>query len=585
MSKNLPRLTEGDIRQLSNEQSFSRGQDYYRGGALFELVCQENELRAYCEGSSYEPYRVSAMLGPQGIERTHCTCPYDWGGICKHRVALLLTWVHEPESFHEVAPLEELLADRSREELVALIKEMLKREPDLVRLLELPIRPDRQTPLDLEAFRRQIDYALRQQGYHDYHDYPSAGAVAAELTHLVENARRFLEGGDWANAGALFALILNEVVPRYGELYDEDGDVAVVLQSCAEGLDDCFIAGEPDNETRRQWLAALLEAHLKDIEMGGIDLSYPAGELVVGHATDEEWDWIEERVQQAITAQTGGFSEWRRESLVGFLAQRMEVTDKGEAVDDLILNQGSPRQQAFLLVERGRFDEAITVARQHFEDLPGLVTHFADALVEAGAGDQAAAYVAGLLDTRSRSTCLTWLAHYSESTGDLSGAVDWWRQSLQQTPSHPTYQTIRELAERLGVWDEIRSELLAELEDKQVWQVLMEIALEQGDVPWALELLPRLRGWYSSDYELRVAEAAEIDHPQVALDIYLDKVKKLIEWRGRQNYQIAAGLLSRVREIYRQRLDEDSWQAYITELRQANSNLPALQDELNKAGL
>ena len=163
MSERFSSITEADVRRLASEQSFNRGASYFRSGTIFEPVRQGNELRAYCHGSSYEPYRVSATLGPQGVAATHCTCPYDWGGICKHIVALLLTWVHEPEAFQAVAPLDEALAGRSKEELIALIQEMLKREPDLVRLLELPVRPDRQAPLDLDVFRRQINYALRRE--------------------------------------------------------------------------------------------------------------------------------------------------------------------------------------------------------------------------------------------------------------------------------------------------------------------------------------------------------------------------------------------------------------------------------------
>jgi len=381
MNETLPTITEADIQRLSTEQSFERGRSYYRGGALFELVQQGNELRAYCEGSSYDAYRVSAQLGRQGIESTRCTCPYDWGGICKHLVALLLTWAHEPEIFHATPPLGEMLANRSQEELIALIKEMLKREPDLMRLLELPIQPDRQTPLSLDAFRRQISYALNRED--DYYGSPDPEAVATELSALVDTADRFREGGDWLNAGAIYTLILDEVVPRYENLYDDDGDIAIVLQSCAQGLNLCLTLGEPDDETRGLWLEALLEAELKDVAMGGIDLAFPAGEVVIDQATDEEWVWIEARVRQAIAGLSSGYSDWSREALVGFLAHRLKATGQAAKEADLVFELGSPRQQAFLLVERGHFDEAVALAKEHFSELPGLVIDFANALVEA----------------------------------------------------------------------------------------------------------------------------------------------------------------------------------------------------------
>ena len=583
MPKNPPHLSEADIRQLSSEQSFSRGKNYYRNGTLFELIRQGNEIRAYCEGSSYEPYRVSATLGGQGVETTFCTCPYDWGGLCKHLVALLLAWVHEPDSFHAIPPLDELLAGRSKDELIGLIKEMLKRQPDLVRLLELPVQPDRQTPLDLEAFRRQISYALRQ---HDRYDYPNAAATATELAALVETADRFGEAEDWLKAGAIYALILKEVIPHYAELYDEDGDVALVLQGCAEGLGLCLTEGAPAVESRRMWLEALLEAELKDVEMGGLDLAFPAGDIVVEQATDEEWRWIEARVQEAITAQTGHYSDWPREALVRFLARRLAVKGNNRQVDELIMAQGSPQQKAFLLVERSRFDEAIAIAQQHFGELPGLVIQFADALVKAGANEAATAFVVSLLDSRSRSTCLSWLAQHAEKSGDLSGAIEWWRQSLEQSPSLQTYQTMRELAQRLGVWPETRQELLSALETRKLGPILLEIALDEGDVARALELLPQLRvGWYGSNYELRVAQAAEAEYPQAALEIYRRRAEQLIAGRGRENYRSAAELLSRAREIYRHQNAESTWQHYISELRQNNRQLPALQDELKKARL
>jgi hypothetical protein len=44
MAQKSLKITEAQIRQLSSEQSFDRGRQYYRGGALFELVRQGDEL-------------------------------------------------------------------------------------------------------------------------------------------------------------------------------------------------------------------------------------------------------------------------------------------------------------------------------------------------------------------------------------------------------------------------------------------------------------------------------------------------------------------------------------------------------------
>lgn len=583
MSTKLPKITVGDVQQLAAAKVFDRGSSYFRSGALIDPIRQGTELRAYCEGSSYQPYRVTATLGPDGIQHTSCTCPYDWGGICKHVVTLLLAWVEQPETFQEIPPLDDLLVNRSKEELAEIIKEMLKREPDLARLLELPTQPDRSSPLNLDAFRRQIEYAVRQ---YDHYDYPNAQGVARELDHLVGNADGFREAGDWKSAGEIYALILSEVVSQYDELYDEDGDVAIQLQSCAEGLDNCFAAGSPDDDSRERWLTALLEAELKDIEMGGIDLATPAGDVLVENATDAEWTWIEARVRAAINQQTGRFSDWPKEALMGLLIHRLELKGRDNEVDDLILRQGSPRQQAFLLVDRGQFEQAIDVANQHFVGLPGLIIDFADALVEAGANEAAVAFMTAQLGQDNRQTTyLEWLAKHAQETGDVKVALKLWRQKLEMRPTLETYQAVKNVAEMLGQLPEVRREALNALEKEQAWSVLIDIALDEDDVGRALNLLPKLTGWHSQNYALKVAAAAETNFPQQAIRIYTRQVESLIGQRGRENYRSAAGLLKRVKALFRQQQDEAAWQELIQETRHDHSNLPALRDELNKAGL
>ncbi len=110
VEERLPRLTEARVRELASEKSFERGQTYYRDGGVLEPVHQEMVLRAQCEGSDYEPYQVSATLAEDGIAETSCMCPYDYGGICKHVVALPLTYVQEPKTFRFIPSLATLLA-------------------------------------------------------------------------------------------------------------------------------------------------------------------------------------------------------------------------------------------------------------------------------------------------------------------------------------------------------------------------------------------------------------------------------------------------------------------------------------------
>lgn len=579
MSEEMPRITEDAVRELATAQSFERGVDYYEGGAIFDTVRQGKTLRACCYGSSYEPYQVSATVDLRGLVNLYCTCPYDWGGICKHLVALALTWIHEPDSFRVLVPVEEVLADYTREQLILLIQEMLQREPGLRRLLELPMQPDSGASLDVEAFRRQIEHVLK-------HASLNPDRIANELEAIFTTADRFREAEDWEGAGALYHLVLARIVPIYEGLYDEEGAVAIQLQRCAGGLGECLDVGSPDPELRRAWLEALLEAELKDLEMGGRGLAYPAGDVVIEQATDKDWNWIEVRVREEIAALPAAHSDWHREALGGFLISWLQMQQRESEVDALVFELGTPRQQAFLLVQRGDYERAIEMAQTHFSHLPGLVHNFADALVQAGASARAVAYVSSLIETRSRKSYLTWLAEHAEAQGNLRTALDWWQELFRASPDLSTYQSLQRVAESLDVWNQLHSQLLQSLEGQEQWSLLLQIALEEGDVARALELLPRLGGkWYSGRYDLQVAEAAERDYPQEALKIYLQRVEGLIGARGRDNYRTAAELLIRVRELYHSHDASRTWQDYIADLRDRHGRLPALQDELNKAGL
>lgn len=61
--------------------------------------------------------------------------------------------------------------------------------------------------------------------------------------------------------------------------------------------------------------------------------------------------------------------------------------------------------------------------------------------------------------------------------------------------------------------------------------------------------------------------------------------EKLIKARGRENYAAAAGNLVQAKALYEGLGQVDEWEAYIAALKERNSHLRALMEELEKAGL
>ena len=67
-----------------------RGLDYYRSGDVKKLEkVGENEFSAVVFGS--EKYSVYIKTNGDEIVEHECDCPYDYGDVCKHKVAVFYT--------------------------------------------------------------------------------------------------------------------------------------------------------------------------------------------------------------------------------------------------------------------------------------------------------------------------------------------------------------------------------------------------------------------------------------------------------------------------------------------------------------
>lgn len=137
------------LSQNATHQSIQRGQSYFRDGAVGQLVRRGDELEADVEGAEPDPYRVWVLLEGEEIIDASCTCPYDYGGWCKHIVAVLLAYEQHPDQVQMRPPLAEQLAVLDRAPLQALLLELAHQAPRLNEMIEAAL------PLDLDTVQRR----------------------------------------------------------------------------------------------------------------------------------------------------------------------------------------------------------------------------------------------------------------------------------------------------------------------------------------------------------------------------------------------------------------------------------------------
>ncbi len=524
------------------------------------------------------------------------------------------------------------LRKKSREELLFLVEQLLERKPDIEPLIELlielPLTPTTQEKkrsgrgrvrtLDPSTIESQVASAFYNAG----RGWGAASRVAAELEQLYDIGKNFAEVGEWANAQVVYATVAGETIMQYEEVHDE-GQVSWVLGKCATGLVTCLNAQPtlPRNERldaaeREALLTSLFDLWKFGYNYGGLDVDIPAA--IAGNATTYERKRVEAWLRQEMRPGQDFSSKWHNRGIVDFLAT-LKQTDhfSDEDVLEEYRNAGLYKELAEKFLQLGRENEALGVAQANLTE-PMDVTWFAEQLLKSGEAwrEQALAFVEMRLgeveqalqgkrqDFTSAHTVDTyrrWLSEKYLLYGKAKQALDMELARFQASPGDATYRSVRAAVQVASqpeeAWPGLRPRLIQTLEQQSRWGALVSIYLDEGEVGQALAALAEMEhtsstslyGYnyraFSSDYQIQVAKAAEESYPHEAIRLYKSVIQKLIDGRGRENYQQATDFLMRVRLLYQKQGQEPEWHAFIAHLRSSNKSLRALKEELDKRDL
>jgi len=580
----IPTVSEQDIRNFVGERSFLLGQSYFSGQAIFNARRQGMLLKARCQGSQADAYRVEVTFDTTGMTGASCSCPV--GYRCKHIAALLLTWLHQPEEFLEQQDVDIVLEQCSKTALIALVKKMLRRQPDFELLL--PTIGKQHTSVDPDVYRRQVKAAFRHGGY----DWGAEYSIADELSSIRESADDYREQQDYANAVAIYEVIITESLEELGEYRDEEGELSSFIAECVDALDTLLDSIQDDKALREQVMRILFAAYSYDIEAGGIGVAEEAPDILLKHATAEERQTIVGWIQEVLAKKKVEYDGvgWRHEQYGSFLLELQADTLDDETFLRICRETGRIHDLVDRLLQLGRVDEAIKATEQVSDyDLLGLANLF----VQHGHGSMAERMILERSRKSPDTRLLEWLKQRYLARNDWATASGVAEQLFRMSPSLAGYQEVRQLAKQLGHWEAKRQELLAFLNKSQNTYVLIKIALDEGDIDKALEMVqaepkPDYRYAYAYSYtniNLEVAQAAEESRPRAAIEIYQKQAERLIDMRSRGAYQQACGYLAKVRTLYQKLGEHDAWTSYITALRDRTRTLRALKEELAAAGL
>jgi len=581
-------LTEKQIRDRANDQSFQKGQAYYKSGAIYNPARQAVPggitLTAQCEGSSAPSYRLHVELDGGGVRSASCTCPYDWGGDCKHIVALLLMYIHQPDEFVEQKSVNDLLAGLEKDALIALILRLVERDPDLYDVLELAIPAakitvqlttsgaarKRQTQVSEETYRKQISRILKQAYRGDYYnEWGSTPGYVEDLGDILGTGMKFLDAGDAEGALIILRVLLEELTEDYDSNMDYDGDLACVIQDIGMPLAEAILSVELDSSTRKE-LQGTMQTILDNLDEmieaeDKLELILAALEYGWDELPDEETEWEEYEEEYWMVL------DQLKQARLNVMARRGDDEAFLRAAE-----KSDPKRYTLKLIELGRMDEAVK-ASGRLENTSDMF-EVAQKLREAGRLNDAIALAEKGLEMGGYylNQLALWLAPLEESQGRTVMALQAYRVAYDESPNIEIYRHIKRLAG--ANWQNLQPALIRKASEGYSKEVLADIHLEEKDWDAAIKVAEQDRG--SFRLLEKVADAVISHRPDWVIRVSLKQSDDLIVQTQSKLYPIAARWLERAKQAYHQKGQDAEWQAYIDNLRTTYPRRPALQREI-----
>jgi len=198
------KLTIDYIQKKSSPRSFFRGEEYYETGSVKKLTYKDGGFSAVVSGTHY--YNVRVICKEEDFI-FNCSCPYDFGGLCKHSVAVGLAIVDNDYDEIKVSEskakrsntIEELLQMATPGETKTFLKNILEKSDIYVDEFEAYLKGQTgvEKELNISEIRDELIAALEnfdlenyQRFYDNDNDY---GYYREEWQVLYSGAREELE--------------------------------------------------------------------------------------------------------------------------------------------------------------------------------------------------------------------------------------------------------------------------------------------------------------------------------------------------------------------------------------------------------
>lgn len=577
-------------------------------------------LIARVEGT--DQYFTRVLLRGNHLEHD-CTCPYDWGGPCKHAVAVILAAakmlkagkaipVLETEgdlyqmlmdgskeySTHPAADvptpsLEEILRDMEHEDLITLLLDIADRHPDVRREIVEREHLDRgRVDVLTKSLREEIRALTAEPAWYD--PWNDRGELP-DYSHLERQLRALADQGHADALLELGAELWSRGIDQV-EQSDDEGTTADAIAGCLEIVVEALPQSSLSPSEQLLWL---IDRLLKD-EYG---LLTNAEQLLRRRQyTRTHWREVAQVLEQRLEAmkmpKDHGFSAtYERNNLLNQVLEAYARSGQKARIVPLLEREADVCRC---------YDRLVTelLARKESQRARHWCIRGYERTLSSAPGI-AHALRDRLRDLAQRERRYPLVAAYRA-------------QKFLETPSRETYQALRKAAEKAGCWPPVREAVIDYLETgaipdtantdgKPPWplpqpevgslemnkvaqhrrfpdlETLIDIAILEKRLDDVASLYQRLRTSRHSNRATneRVADALAQSRPEIALDIWRDIAENLIARVKPKAYVEAAIYLKKMKRLYANNRQTDEWNRFLQELRRRHKAKRRLMEVLD----
>ena len=587
-------ITHQSLESMATAESFARGEDYYYQDSVEELTFDGRRFTARVLGTY--PYRVE-ISGTPTDTYTHCSCPYDWGGICKHIVAVGLAilddkFEDESDEYEEAVVVEEekvslqnfaMLFDRTEDTtklrfLQQLISQNTQLKTQFVKYVAAQQRRPVESLLDenvarIEKVQEEVTLLLESLtfdeedlfppgyyengGYYDEWEDADKGArkiIQEGLASHLKQARNFFQQGEIAQGLSIVLGIYEGIFPVTSPTSDplgimEDDYPERIREVLTEELKALFI-------TLRGTVKAELEVET------AVDLLFSRYQYYENPPAAPKHE--SEGIYYLKDFEPFFQSVIIDESIARFLYQRLQEEDlvdvdtahvvlsiADQLADEILWLRTAEEFVAFdvtlvrpllkRLQQSGKTKHFLTTAKETFRQFPA----------------QSAPYLAENLSPKIDKELYKKVYSYL----------------VKQSGQVAYYQAVRSYLS-----DTEKDRLIQSVKANDVSYVQLLAIEERYD-----DILRHVRQRTDQDYHFeKLIEPILSVYPEHCFVILEKKCWQAIELRGRSVYRMIARWLQLMHEIPGHR---DEAEALTAQFYHHKPNLPALRDEMRKAGI